>query len=388
MEYCIVASKYPTEKMHVHVFLDNLVKKFADENIVCNVIAPQSIFSYIVKKQTRRKFKSVRKTDKGSEYTVFSPLCLTLPTLKIGKFHLSDISLKSFHHALKRTCKKNNLKPDVVYSHFIKAGIPGVALAKTLNCASIIVSGESNVKSNVSRYSPKIVKKAIEDATGIIAVSSKNKNEVLEISNTASDKTVVIPNATDPLKFHQLDKLECREKLGFDSDKFIISFTGSFIKRKGIQILCDVLDKFDDVYSIFIGTGEIAPTCKNILHVGRVPNQEIATYLNASDVFVLPTLAEGCCNAIVEAICCGIPVISSDLPFNYDILDSDKAILIDPLSCDDIYKAIKRVKEDKKFKEQLSASSLEKAKSLTMEVRVQKICKFIDEQIKSQGNRK
>jgi glycosyltransferase involved in cell wall biosynthesis len=37
-------------------------------------------------------------------------------------------------------------------------------------------------------------------------------------------------------------------------------------------------------------------------------------FLNASDVFILPTLAEGSCNAILEALACGIPVVSSDIP--------------------------------------------------------------------------
>ena len=119
------------------------------------------------------------------------------------------------------------------------------------------------------------------------------------------------------------------------------------------------------------------PTCKNILHTGRVLNSEMCDYLNAADVFVLPTLAEGCCNAIVEAVTCGVPVISSDRSFNYDVLDGTNSVLIDPLSEDEIYEAIKQLKQDPARREQLAAGCLERAKDLSLENRVDKILAFI-----------
>ncbi len=84
-----------------------------------------------------------------------------------------------------------------------------------------------------------------------------------------------------------------------------------------------------------------------MLFCGEVNHSDIVYYLNASDVFVLPTKAEGCSNAIVEALACHLPIVSSDMPFNYDILKNDyNSILINPNSSKEIQNAIMELKNN------------------------------------------
>lgn len=381
MEFCFVASNYPTPNRQVHVFLDNVVVKLADRGIKCNVIAPQSSFTYFTKKNIRREFISERTTPKGIKYMVYSPLYTVYPMCKIGNVYLADQSKMSYYKAIKRIYKKYNMKADVIYSHFIQAGIPAVMLAKELGIPSFIANGEAETIRETSYISPKLLRKTLDDVSGIISVSTKNKDEIFELCNgdtAVMSKVRIIPNATESTRFFQKDKLECRKKLGLPENAFIVAFTGSFIERKGIMKLSAALDRFDDVYSMFIGVGECKPTCKNILHVGRVLNSDMCDYLNAADIFVLPTLAEGCCNAIVEAVTCGIPVVSSDRSFNYDVLDESNSILVDPLSEEEIYQAIKILKEDSGKRECLTEGCLERAKGLSLDSRVDKILSFID----------
>ena len=101
-------------------------------------------------------------------------------------------------------------------------------------------------------------------------------------------------------------------------------------------------------------------------------------YLNAADVFVLPTLHEGCCNAIIEAMACGLPIISSDRAFNYDILDEKNSILIDPLSINDISTSIKTLMKDSDLRKSMSDASLVKAKSLSIRNRAIRILQFME----------
>ena len=137
------------------------------------------------------------------------------------------------------------------------------------------------------------------------------------------------------------------------------------------------IDKLNGVNSFFIGSGEEEPNCKGILFSGRLPHKDIVKYLNAADVFVLPTLAEGCSNAIVEAMACGLPIISSNLPFNDDILDESCSIRIDPMNIEEIKNAIQMLLQDQSLLKKLSEGAIKRADSLTIETRAENILEFM-----------
>lgn len=90
-------------------------------------------------------------------------------------------------------------------------------------------------------------------------------------------------------------------------------------------------------------------------------HNKVPVYMCCCNAFVLPTLAEGCCNAVIEATACGLPIISYDLPVNHDILNRENAILIDPNSVSEISDAIRTLKENESLREELSRKSLETA---------------------------
>ena len=129
------------------------------------------------------------------------------------------------------------------------------------------------------------------------------------------------------------------------------------------------------MYSIFVGKGSMPPTCKNILFADVVPHDRIVSLLNCADVFVLPTEAEGCCDAIIEAVACGLPVISSNKKFNDEIIDQ---------STDEIYDAIKVLKNDSTKRFALSKGALNKSVQLTIERRAFLIKQYIINNIKNQ----
>ena len=95
----------------------------------------------------------------------------------------------------------------------------------------------------------------------------------------------------------------------------------------------------------------------------------------------MPTLNEGCSNAIVEALACGLPVVSSNLPFNEDILDETNSILVNPMNVEEIASALLKIKESKAFRDKLAEGALLKASELRIDIRAEKIVDFITKKI-------
>ena len=198
---------------------------------------------------------------------------------------------------------------------------------------------------------------------------------------TNDNKVKVFPNGIDTGRFFKVDKEVARKQLGLDNNIFIVACVGSFIRRKGIHILSSALNLLEDVYSIFIGEGPEEPKCKNILFQGTVPHDKIYLYLNAADAFVLPTQAEGCCNAIIEAMACGLPIISSDKPFNDDILNDTNSIRIDEKDVEAIKQAIVELKSNKDLRDDLSRGAILSASELSIQKRAEKIIEFMNSKI-------
>ena len=132
-----------------------------------------------------------------------------------------------------------------------------------------------------------------------------------------------------------------------------------------------------DVFSLFIGKGGQIPDCENILFIEEVSHERVPLYLNAADAFVLPTMHEGCCNAVVEAMACGLPIISSNLPFNWDVLDNSNSIMVNPSNLEMIADAIKTLRDNVELHDALSKGALRSAENLSIERRVESIMSYI-----------
>lgn len=96
---------------------------------------------------------------------------------------------------------------------------------------------------------------------------------------------------------------------------------------------------------------------------------------------LLPTLNEGCSNAIVEAMACGLPIISSNRAFNDDILDAECSIRVNPVDVDEIHEAIQKLVSDPISREKMSEAAIKKAENLTLSVRAQNILAYIENRI-------
>ena len=375
---CVIADGYPSQNRIVNTFVEELIINFSKFGVECIVIAPQSIT-----KSIKWKYKLNKLFRYEKNIAVYSPYCITIPSKTTFFSKLNYFSFKiAVKHVFNKLYKNNTF--DAIYSHFLfPAGMAASFLSKKYNIPSFVAYGESSDFS-IKYLGIETTKKRLANINGVIAVSTKNKNILIQNSIFSNSIIHVFPNGVDHSVFNKSNS-NMRNKLGIQKKDFIIIFVGRFIESKGINTLIKAIDVINRdkilVKSIFIGSGPIKPSCRGMIFSGSVPHHKLSEYLNMADVFILPTKAEGCCNAIVEAMACGLPIISSNLPFNYDILDNDNAILINPDSIQEIIDAILLLKNNPDKKMNLASNSYVKSKELDIKTRAEQILKFMGERL-------
>ncbi|MCI7178863.1 MAG: glycosyltransferase family 4 protein [Bacteroidales bacterium] len=380
----IIVDDFPSPGRPVFVFVQQLVITLADQGVEIDVVAPQSLTHALFRGEALRPRDSIEETQGGHQFRVHRPFCVSFG---IGHKFLYRLSSKFNQHGLTKTLKK--VRPDVIYGHFWHSANKALDYAVKNRLPVFVACGEGDdaLELLVDRMPPERKRLLAEMVKGVVCVSSENKRKCLEYGLARDSNTIVLPNCVDDHLFKPMDGKAERASLGIKDDDFVISFTGAFIKRKGSLVLSDAVKKLADpqIKLIFMGKplkgDDCTPDCPGIAYMASTEHNIMPKYLNASDVFVLPTLKEGCCNAIVEALACGIPVISSNRPFNDDILNEDNSIVVNPEDADAVAKAISLMKSDKTFYAKKKDYALIHSGNYSITDRAHKIINFINEKI-------
>lgn len=170
-------------------------------------------------------------------------------------------------------------------------------------------------------------------ADAICVASSFTKKSLID-AGVKSECIEVIPYGVDGAKFENLDIKKPNQKLK-------LLFCGQFIHRKGITYLYEALLRFDkNNYELIIVTrGEyeenILEKFKENLNMQvhfNVSNHDLIKLMHQSDVFILPSLYEGFGHVILEAMCAGLPVITTVNTAAVDLFESGQGGFIGPIA--------------------------------------------------------
>ena len=374
----IVTPDYPIDGEPVYPFVKNLCDEFVRKGCDVTILAPQSLTSRLRHRKIKRPV--VRYDLVGeNKVMIYQPYKVSFP------YKYQKINNKIDQLCITHFLRKHSIRPDVCYGHFWRSGFLLLPFVKRNHLPLFVATGEGDLM----KYAPVLTSHAYLEMnkylSGVISVSSNNRNISQQLGLLEGKDCLVAPNAIDGSLYYRKDKDSIREKYGLSKEDFIVAFVGAFNNRKGSLRVSEAIDKVGGVKSFFIGSqGEselLEPTCEGILYKGRLPHEVIPDYLNMADIFVLPTLNEGCCNAIVEALACGLPIVSSNRPFNYDVLNETNSIMVNPMNVEEIASAIKELKDNQSRRKQLSEGALKTAEDLTIDRRAQKIINFMEQHI-------
>ena len=371
---CIIASGYPTKDDPSYAFIRPLVMAWANIGIKCTIIAPQSITHSLIRKKNRRPVFWKDYSANGDVISVYQPKFFSVSNLKVFGCCISEFFRL---RAIKKILNCINDQFDVFYAHFWDNGIIAASICD--HTPVFVATGESSIWVK-GKFSTKFIDSVLCKIKGVVAVSSKNlkeSNDLCLLKNNPA--TIILPNAINPFFFHLIPKHICRKKLGLSMNDFIVAYVGTFNERKGVARLVEAAKQLPAIKLMLIGSGKIKPKSEQIIFSGKVPHDFLGEYLNAADVFVLPTIAEGCCNAIIEAMACGLPIVSSNQSFNDDILDDSCSIRINSLSNKEIANAIKSIYENEELRKKMGKNAAIKVENLTIERREREITHFINE---------
>jgi glycosyltransferase involved in cell wall biosynthesis len=225
-------------------------------------------------------------------------------------------------------------------------------------------------------YHKLIIKIIKRSADKIIAVSKFTKDDIVKTYKINPDKIEVIWNGYDSDKYKKIENAKAKLKEKYNITDDFILFIGRLELKKNIPRLIEAFAKFkkrhnqDNHKLVLVGTkGLTFPLVEEqikkynladqIIFPGWIPDDDLPTFLSASDLFVFPSLFEGFGIPVIEAMACECPVICSKTTSLPEVA-GEAALMFDPENVDEIVARIEQVVLNETVSESLITKGLER----------------------------
>ena len=223
---------------------------------------------------------------------------------------------------------------------------------------------------------------AVKQIDAVITNSQHSKSDLMKHLKLTGSKVTVTQLAADS-KFKILAEEEYApilERAGVERP--YILFVGSVEPRKNVLRLLEAYHKVlkwsRRWQLVIVGgrnywkTSRVAQKVEQlelqgqVKFTGFIPDKDLPAIYNGADLFCLPSLYEGFGLPVLEAMACGVPVITSNSSSLPEVA-GEAAILIDPYNVDEIASAMERILKDPVLAQELRQRGLARAAQFTWE---------------------
>jgi glycosyltransferase involved in cell wall biosynthesis len=319
----------------------------------------------------------VERASDSASVDVFYPRYLSTSSRQIGGWNTARLGFELFCRAARRALMRLDPKPDALYGHFLyMGGAAAVRLGAELGVPAFPMVGEG-LLNTMDAFGKERALRDFAPATAFMANSSCLAALLRQDLNVRADDIGVFPNGLDHRVFKPCDKAAMRAKFGLPEKDFIVICVAFQDLQKGPVRVGDAIRGLSGVSGVFLGKGPNPPQADNIVVNRSVPHAEVPEWLSAADVFVLPSTFEGCCNAALEAMSCGLPVISSTGSFNDDILNEDVSFRVDPLDVPALRQAIIRLRDVPDLRRRMGEAALRWSENFDADARARRMLAYM-----------
>ncbi|MHB8765504.1 MAG: glycosyltransferase family 4 protein [Deferrisomatales bacterium] len=192
----------------------------------------------------------------------------------------------------------------------------------------------------------------------IIAVSRKIRDQIVAMYGVPADDIRVIHNGVDLAQFNTEGRDEARRRVraahGLAAGDVVVTFVATNFYLKGLEYLIRALARIPrpDLRLLVVGGDDPAPhrraaerlgVGERVVFAGR--QAAVKPYYCAGDLFVYPTLYDPFANVSLEAMACGLPIVTSRVNGASDVLTDgvDGFVLEDPTDEVEIARRIERL---------------------------------------------
>ena len=232
------------------------------------------------------------------------------------------------------------------------------------------------------------IKTSLKKSRKIIADSVSTKEAIIKYFNVPAEKIAVVYLGIEP-DFKIIDNYakikELKDK--YKITKPFIFFISAWRSHKNFEGLIkafEILKKQSDFDFQLVLGGEEDPYYPNIrktinnsefkddiITPGFIPSEGLPIFYNAAEIFVIPSFYEGFGLIGLEAMACGLPVISSNKTSLPEIL-GEAALYFDPYNIGEMAQTIKKVLTSPELKNQMRQKGLEQIKKYSWQDCAQK----------------
>jgi sugar transferase (PEP-CTERM/EpsH1 system associated) len=293
--------------------------------------------------------------------------------IELGKGQGNDFSLIP---RLKKIFKEVN--PHMVHTHSWGTLVEGVLAAKWAR-VPIIIHGEHGTfhKDFKRKWVQKIFFSLTDQILSVSALLADQLSRDLGIKRT---RILPILNGVDVQKFapDAAKRKQYREQWGFGQNDVLIGTVGRPMKVKNHQLMIRALKRLREqgypVHFAIVGDtplrslkDELVALAQSLGVADRVHflgfQSDVPGYLNMFDIFVLPSLSEGCSNVIQEAMATGLPIVASRVGGNPELVqDGETGLLFESNSVEALARALQTLLDDPQKAQALGNRALQRAR--------------------------